>query len=142
MISANEFVDQLKQSEQRFFTGVPCSFFQSAINHVIADPQLEYKIVPNEGAALALAAGAHVAGKKAVVLIQNSGLGNLVNPLTSLNMIYHIPVLLFISGRAYGIPDEPQHEIIGGKMAKLLDAIGIPHPDLPADSLISAKSCR
>jgi phosphonopyruvate decarboxylase len=67
------------------------------------------------------------------VLIQNSGLGNLINPLTSLNLVYRIPALLFVSGRAYGIPDEPQHEVIGKKMASLLDTLEIPHWDLPSD---------
>lgn len=133
MISARDFVHSLKEKDLRFFTGVPCSFFQSAINCVIDDPALRYTIVPNEGAALAAAAGAYLAGAPSVVMIQNSGLGNLINPLTSLNMIYHLPVLLLISGRAYGIPDEPQHEIIGKTMGGLLDVLGIGHEDLPED---------
>lgn len=134
MISAEQFVQCLKKKNVRIFTGVPCSFFQSAINQVIDDPQLHYTIVPNEGAAMAVAAGAHLAGRRAAVMIQNSGLGNLVNPLTSLNMIYRLPVLLFISGRSYGVPDEPQHEIIGKNMGGMLDAMGVPHKDLPAEA--------
>lgn len=131
MISPEEFVNSLKKRRIVRFTGVPCSFFQAAINCVLDDGELRYTMVPNEGSALALAAGACAAGVPTAVLIQNSGFGNLVNPLTSLNMIYKLPVLLFISGRAYGVKDEPQHEIIGKTMGPLLDAIGIKHKDLP-----------
>lgn len=132
MISAPEFVSILKNKKLTSFTGVPCSFFQSAINCVLDDPDLRYVMVPNEGSALALASGSYLAGRPAVVMIQNSGLGNLVNPLTSLNMIYGLPVLIFMSGRAYGVPDEPQHEIIGRTMGALLDAVGVPHADMPS----------
>ncbi|HTL46678.1 MAG TPA: phosphonopyruvate decarboxylase [Verrucomicrobiae bacterium] len=131
MIPALDFVSLLKKNKIRFFTGVPCSFFQSAINCVIADKQLRYTMVPNEGAALAAAAGAYLAGEMPAVMIQNSGFGNLVNPLTSLHMIYKIPALLFISGRAYGVSDEPQHEIVGKTLPSVLDALGVRHQDLP-----------
>jgi len=134
MIGPKDFVEALVSRGVRRFTGVPCSFFQAAVDRVIDDPRLEYTIVPNEGAALALAAGAYLGGTTAAVLIQNSGLGNLINPLTSLNMIYRIPALLFISGRAYGVPDEPQHEVIGRTMGGILDAIGVRRRDLPADT--------
>lgn len=131
MISPKEFVDTLTDKGFLHFTGVPCSFFQAAINCVREDSRLSYTIVPNEGSALALAAGAYLAGKPTVLMIQNSGFGNLVNPLTSLNMIYRIPTLVFMSGRAYGVPDEPQHEIIGKTMGPALDALGVRHADMP-----------
>src|SRR3989338_3730015 len=118
-MTADEFVQALKKKSYRFFTGVPCSFFQAAIHRVIDDRALRYVIVPNEGSGLALAAGSYLAGQLSVVMIQNSGLGNLINPLTSLNMIYKIPALIFISGRAYGVADEPQHEIIGKTMGQV-----------------------
>jgi phosphonopyruvate decarboxylase len=133
MINPQEFVNSLKRSGFHFFTGVPCSFFQSAINCVRADDGLQYLSAVNEGAALALASGAQLAGRGAVVMLQNSGLGNLINPLTSLNMIYNLPVLLFISGRAYGVQDEPQHEIMGKTMGGLLEAMGVCYSDLPQD---------
>ncbi len=133
MIPADDFVKALKQRSFRFFTGVPCSFFQSAINRVIEDPELRYTMVPNEGSALALAAGSYLAGRTAVVMIQNSGFGNLINPLTSLNQIYKLPALILISGRAYGIPDEPQHEIMGRAMSSILDSVGVHYKDLPAE---------
>ncbi len=134
MISPDDFVSALKKRNYKNFTGVPCSFFQAAINRVIDDRDLRYTIVPNEGSALALASGAAMAGSPTVVMIQNSGFGNLVNPLTSLNMIYKIPVLIFMSGRAYGVKDEPQHEIIGKTMGPVLDAMGVKHRDMPLDA--------
>lgn len=134
MLSPDDFVQGLADAGIARFTGVPCSFFQAAINRVLDDPRLTYTIAPNEGSALALASGAELAGSPTAVLIQNSGFGNLLNPLTSLNGIYGIPVLVFMSGRSYGVPDEPQHEIIGRTMVPILDALKIPHADLPSDS--------
>jgi phosphonopyruvate decarboxylase len=134
VIAPAQFVEPLIRRGWRQFTGVPCSFFRAAIDYVIDRPDLRYFTAPNEGSALAMAAGAGMAGKKTALLIQNSGFGNLVNPLTSLNMIYRIPVLVFMSGRAYGVADEPQHEVIGRTMGRLLDALEIPREDLPAEA--------
>ncbi len=140
MIKPSEFVGALKKNGFTRFTGVPCSFFQAAINHVLAQPDLHYTMVPNEGAALALASGSYLAGEPTTLLIQNSGFGNLVNPLTSLNMIYDIPVLIFMSGRAYGVEDEPQHEIIGRTMGPVLGAMGVGFEEMPADLAAFEKS--
>lgn len=131
MLTPKDFLSVLESQGFRRFTGVPCSFFQAAINCVLDSKELEYTLVPNEGSALALASGAYLAGKPTALFIQNSGFGNLVNPLTSLNMIYKIPALVFMSGRAYGVKDEPQHEIIGRTMGPLLDALGVRHEEMP-----------
>ncbi len=140
MISPKDFVEALKERGVSNFTGVPCSFFQAAMNCVIDDAALRYTMVPNEGSALALAAGAYFGGKPTAVLIQNSGLGNLINPLTSLHMIYRLPVLLFVSGRAYGVKDEPQHEIIGKTMGDLLGALEVKYEDMPEEIADFKKS--
>ncbi len=133
MISPEDFTDFLDTKGFRFYTGVPCSYFKHVISLTQNDSRYSYYAAPNEGAALAAAGGAFLAGEGPVVMIQNSGLGNLLNPLTSLSMIYEMPALLLVSGRAYGIPDEPQHEIMGRTMGSLLDSIGIQHWDLPLD---------
>jgi phosphonopyruvate decarboxylase len=138
MISAKQFVANLNRRGIRFFSGVPCSYFTPLVDFLRSAPGNKYCIAPNEGAALALASGAYLGGQKSCVLAQNSGLGNLINPLTSLNLIYDIPVLILISGRAYGIPDEPQHEVMGRCMGDLLKAIGIPFWDLPQTPSASA----
>ena len=133
MISPDQFISHLEGRDFHFYTGVPCSYFNSIIRTLQSNGKSSYVIASNEGSALALASGAFLGGQRPVLMIQNSGLGNLINPLTSLSMIYKIPVLIFVSGRAYGIQDEPQHEIIGRTMGKLLDSIGLLHWDLPTE---------
>jgi phosphonopyruvate decarboxylase len=87
----------------------------------------------SEGEAVAVAAGAWLAGKKTVVMCQNSGLGNAVNPLTSLNFPFRIPTLLVVTWRGQpGIGDEPQHELMGRITDGLLDTMGIPRWPFPA----------
>lgn len=79
-----------------------------------------------------MAAGAWLAGKKTVVMCQNSGLGNAVNPLTSLSLPFRIPTLLVVTWRGQpGIGDEPQHELMGRITGGLLDTMGIPHRPFP-----------
>ncbi|CAJ65001.1 putative phosphonopyruvate decarboxylase [Frankia alni ACN14a] len=105
-------------------TGVPCSYFAGPIEWLSRDKR--YVPAANEGAALAIAAGAALAGSRTAVFAQNSGLGNLINPLASLQMTYDIPVLAFVSLRGWPDPsqDEPQHAVMGQATARLLDALG------------------
>jgi len=69
------------------------------------------------------------------VLLQNSGLGNLVNPLASLCAPYGIPALLLVSMRGHPDPerDEPQHRLMGARTATILDALGVRHAPLPTE---------
>jgi phosphonopyruvate decarboxylase len=84
---------------------------------------------------VAIAAGAWLAGRGAVVMCQNSGLGNTVNPLTSLNHPFRIPSLLIITWRGQpGLKDEPQHALMGEVTSMLLDVIRIPHRAFPGES--------
>ena len=93
MLSANFFINQLSKSGFSFFTGVPCSHLTSIINGVINSNKIKYVGATSEGEAVGIASGAWLAGKKSVVMIQNSGLGNTINPLTSLNYPFKIPIL-------------------------------------------------
>ncbi|GAA0367586.1 phosphonopyruvate decarboxylase [Bacillus horti] len=112
MISTELFGEQLKSLGYQFFTGVPCSSLKYLINYAIND--CEYIAAANEGDAVAIAAGAYTGGQKSVVLMQNSGLANAISPLVSLNHPFRIPVLGFVSLRGEpGVPDEPQHELMG-----------------------------
>ncbi|HEV8015169.1 MAG TPA: thiamine pyrophosphate-binding protein, partial [Stellaceae bacterium] len=99
MITADQFLDRAKERGFDFFTGVPCSFLTPLINRVIGSRQLDYVGAASEGEAVAIAAGAWLAGRKTVVMCQNSGLGNAVNPLTSLNFPFRIPTLLIVTWR-------------------------------------------
>jgi phosphonopyruvate decarboxylase len=135
MLEAGVFCEALKQRGFHFYSTVPCSYFQGALKVLQADPQVRLVTSANEGAALAAASGAALAGVRPVVLLQNSGLGNLVNPLTSLAATYRLPALLVVSWRACPAepPDEPQHRLMGQATPGLLDLLRVPHAELSAD---------
>lgn len=134
MISAGAFLTPTFERGFRFFTGVPCSFLSPLINSVISAPALKYIGAANEGDAVAMAAGAWLAGQKSVVMCQNSGLGNMVNPLTSLNHSFRIPSLLIITWRGQaGLKDEPQHELMGQITHSLLDVMRLEHRPFPKE---------
>ena len=135
MIFADDFLIPARARGFDFFTGVPCSFLTPMINRVISDPETRYVGATSEGEAVAIAAGAHLAGRKTVVMCQNSGLGNAVNPLTSLNFPFRIPTLLIVTWRGQaGLNDEPQHELMGEITQDLLDLMRIPHAAFPSEA--------
>lgn len=138
MIEAGSFLAAARSRGLAFCTGVPCSFLTPFINRVIGDPAMAYVGAASEGEAVAIAAGAWLAGRETAVICQNSGLGNAVNPLTSLNHPFRIPTLLIVTWRAGpGLKDEPQHEVMGAITPQLLDVIRIPHQPFPdEDGLI------
>ncbi|MGW5400097.1 phosphonopyruvate decarboxylase [Streptomyces sp. NPDC003952] len=114
------------------FTGVPCSFLGPVISCLEGEHPDLYSIVNNEGEAVALAVGARLAGRRPVVIMQNSGLGNAVNPLTTLCHTLRLPVLLFVTWRGEpGRPDEPQHELMGRITPGQLSAMEIQYATLP-----------
>lgn len=135
MIQAEEFVEAARNIGFGWYTGVPCSFLTPFINYVINDVQLKYISAANEGDAVAIAAGAAIAGKPAVVMMQNSGLGNAVNPLTSLTYIFRIPLLVICTLRGDRLlQDEPQHELMGQITDKLLETMTVPWEFFPTDA--------
>lgn len=119
MIIAGDLGRVLREHGFNFFTGVPCSFLKSLINY--ANNELNYVAATNEGEAVAIAAGASLGGKRAGVLLQNSGLTNALGPLTSLHHPFQIPLLGFVSLRGEpGVNDEPQHALLGKITEELL----------------------
>jgi len=132
MIKADDFLMPARDAGYDFFTGVPCSFLTEIINRVISDTSLDYVGAASEGEAVAIASGAWLAGRKTVVMCQNSGLGNTVNPITSLNHPFRIPTMMIVTWRGQpGITDEPQHELMGPITPELLDTMRIPHNVFP-----------
>jgi phosphonopyruvate decarboxylase len=124
MLDTKLFGNKMKEMGFNFYSGVPCSFLKYLINFAIND--CDYVMATNEGDAVAISAGAYLAGKKSVVLMQNSGLTNATSPLTSLNYSFKIPVLGFVSLRGEpGISDEPQHELMGPITTGMLDLMEI-----------------
>ena len=141
MISASKFLTEARQRGLDFYTGVPCSFLTPIINRVISDRNTDYVGAASEGEAIAIAAGAWLAGRGTVVMCQNSGLGNTINPLTSLNWPFRIPTLLLVTWRGQpGLKDEPQHELMGEITQQVLDDIRVCHQRFPdEDSQIAAS---
>lgn len=131
MLDPQEFLACLRENTVEFFTGVPDSLlkdFCACITHTQADRHI---ICANEGGAIALALGYHLATRKIpLVYFQNSGLGNAINPLLSLvdDEVYSIPMLLVIGWRGEpGGYDEPQHQKQGRVMLPMLEAMEIPY---------------
>ncbi len=124
MIDADRFCTQLIAHGFTSATGVPCSYLAGPIEWLSREER--YVPAANEGTALAIAAGAALAGSRTAVFAQNSGLGNLINPLASLQMTYDIATLVFVSLRGWPDPsqDEPQHALMGQVTGRLLDALG------------------
>jgi phosphonopyruvate decarboxylase len=131
MIRPERFYKHLSGNGIDFFTGVPDSLLKSVLLHFQQhiDPGKHF-IAANEGLAVALASGYYIStGKLPMVYMQNSGLGNAINPLTSLAdaEVYAIPMLLLIGWRGMpGKKDEPQHAKMGRVTGQLLQALEIP----------------
>ncbi|MFC2072271.1 phosphonopyruvate decarboxylase [Chloroflexota bacterium] len=138
MLSPKLFFELLLEQEIDFFAGIPDSTLKSFCAY-IADHASEcnHIICANEGAAVGLAIGYHLATKKvALIYMQNSGLGNAINPLLSLadREVYSIPVLMVIGWR--GEPerkDEPQHKKQGRIMLAMMEAMEIPYEIMAGD---------
>jgi phosphonopyruvate decarboxylase len=133
MIKVEDFWEELKKRGFVFFSGVPCSIFKETLGFITQNPLVRYIPAPREDIALGVCSGAFLAGKRSAILIQNSGLGHIVNALTSFNLIYKIPLLMFITWRGYEGKDAPEHIVMGKKMTFLLEDIGIAYKVLSAD---------
>ncbi|MFJ5631826.1 phosphonopyruvate decarboxylase [Streptomyces goshikiensis] len=129
MTSAPHFVSALERAGVSLVSGVPCSYFAGPIRLLTDHPRVRYVPAANEGSALAVAAGARLTGEPGAVLAQNSGFGNLVNPLTSLVLPYRIPLLVFVSMRGWPVADagEPQHHWMGKVVPRWLKSLELPH---------------
>lgn len=133
-----DFFEILKQHELEAFYGVPDSLLKNFCAYVTDKVDSAHHIITaNEGNAIAMACGYYLAkARPAVVYMQNSGLGNCVNPLLSLadDEVYNIPLLMMIGMRGEpGVKDEPQHVKQGKVTGALLDSMGIKHSPMPHD---------
>lgn len=142
-ISTEFFFDILKKNNITFFTGVPDSLLKNFCNYIYDNiPDSKHIITANEGNAIALAGGYHLAtNKPGLVYMQNSGVGNAINPLTSLadEEVYSIPLLLVIGWRGEPkLQDEPQHIKQGRITEELLRTLEIPFWILEADTKIDS----
>lgn len=138
MVSVEKFYDTLRNCGIKLFTGVPDSLLKNLCAYITDNSDSFHNIIAaNEGAAVGIAAGHYMAtGEVPVVYMQNSGIGNAVNPLMSLadEKVYSLPILLIIGWRGEpGVHDEPQHVKQGEVTLPLLDAMEIPYVILSDD---------
>lgn len=132
MLDVDKICDCLIRNGVDFFTGVPDSLLKDFCAYITDNVDCNNHIIAaNEGAAVGIAAGHYLStGKLSVVYMQNSGIGNAINPLLSLAdvKVYSIPMLLFIGWRGEpGVKDEPQHKKQGEVTIDLLNAMQIPN---------------
>lgn len=142
-MDAYEFWGSLKKRGLTFFSGVPDSTFHDAYNVMVDDPEIRYVPAVREDVALGIASSSYFVGgpgepsRLGGVIMQNSGVGNLVNPLTSFNLMYQIPAFLLVGWRGYGgAPnDAPEHWIMGDKTPEFFDLLNMPYEILEPNNL-------
>lgn len=147
MISPKFFIDTLKEQNIDFYAGVPDSLLKNICAYITDNLPVDHNIIAaNEGGAMGIAVGYHLAtGKIGCVYMQNSGEGNIINPLASLTdkEVYNIPVLLLIGWRGCpGVHDEPQHVKQGKVTTGLLNTMGINYAILSKNEEGAAKQIR
>ncbi|NVH77342.1 phosphonopyruvate decarboxylase [Paraburkholderia sp. JPY432] len=138
MIEAAQFVEAARERGFDWYAGVPCSYLTPFINYVLQDESLHYVSAANEGDAVALIAGVTLGaknGRRGITMMQNSGLGNAVSPLTSLTWTFRLPQLLIVTWRGQpGVADEPQHALMGPITPAILDTMEIPWETFPTEA--------
>ena len=144
MIRPEFFIEALREKGIDCFAGVPDSLLKNICAYITDHCDAQHNIITaNEGAAVGLAAGHYLAtGKPACVYMQNSGEGNIINPLASLTdpEVYNIPVLLLIGWRGRpGVHDEPQHIKQGKVTTGLLNVMGVNYEVLSKEEDKAAK---
>ena len=147
MVRPEFFVNTLKEYGIDFYAGVPDSLLKNICAYITDNlPDEQNIIAANEGGAMGIAAGYHLAtGKVPVVYMQNSGEGNIINPLASLTdkEVYNIPVFLVIGWRGRpGVHDEPQHVKQGKVTIGLLNTMGINYAILSKDEDSAASQIK
>lgn len=136
MINQEMFLHTLQSEGVNFFTGVPDSYLNGFCDYLLQNVALEKNVIAaNEGNAIAIAAGHFLSTQEIpFVYMQNSGLGNTVNPLVSLvdERVYALPMILLIGWRGEpGTGDWAQHELQGEITLGLLELMHIPYDVLP-----------
>lgn len=127
MLTGPGFAALLRERGFTFAAGVPCSLIEDLISTLQGSDELPYIPAVREDVAVGLAAGAWLAGRRPVVLMQNSGLGTSMNALASMALMYGIPTLLIVTWRGHEGKDAPEHILTGAITPRHLDLLGIPH---------------
>jgi phosphonopyruvate decarboxylase len=114
---------------------VPCSLVGDAIAALEHHRRLPYVPAVREDVSVGMAAGAWMAGRLPMVIMQNSGLGTSLNALVSLSLMYRFPAVLLVTWRGHGGKDAPEHLVMGDISPRLLELIAVPHRVLAAGSV-------
>ena len=130
-MNTKEFWDVMKKHQVTFWSGVPCSWLGGLIDYAISDEEITYTPAPREDIAVGLASSCYFSGGLGGILIQNSGLGNILGPLTSFNLLYKIPIFIVMSLR----DDAPEHLIMGKTTVDILRVLSIPCSPLSSFSI-------
>lgn len=131
MININDFIRSLKKNDLNFVTGVPDSLLKNLCFKFEKQYKRNHIVASNEGAAIAIGIGYHLkTGKIPIIYLQNSGLGNMVNPILSLAhpKVFNIPLLIIMGWRGEKskiLRDEPQHRTQGNLTEKFLKSMNI-----------------
>lgn len=126
MLTSHFVVQKIIEKNFGIWSGVPCSILGDFINYTSQSKNLNYISASNEGESIAINSGLYLGNNKGIAVFQNSGLGNAINPLTSLVAInnIHAPLVMSLRGNHFDYIDEPQHEVMGALSEKLLSEIG------------------
>ena len=125
-MNSSEFLEILKARGITFCAGVPDSTFTNIFQHILDDPDINYVNAVREDVALGIVSAAYFKNEVGAVIMQNSGIGNIVNPLTSFNLMYKIPALIIVGWRGYS-SDAPEHEIMGRKTLDFFNLLEMPY---------------
>ncbi len=128
MIDSADFLSYLSDNDFTFSTGVPCSYFRNLLLALEKDDRFTYLPATREDEAIGIATGYFLGGGRTFLIMQNSGLANIGDAITSLTQLYKIPLLIFVSYRGLE-PDKdfPEHSIMGDVTKPVLDAYQIPY---------------
>ncbi len=128
MIDSADFLSYLSDNGFTFSTGVPCSYFRDLLLALEKDDRFTYLPSTREDEAMGIATGYFLGGGRIFLIMQNSGLANIGDAITSLTQLYKIPLLIFVSYRGLE-PDKdfPEHSIMGDVTKPVLDAYQIPY---------------
>lgn len=121
MVEMLEFKSLLQESKIDYLIGVPCSNFSKMLEFFEKDKEIKLIYVPKENDAIGIQIGLWMAGKRSLIFSQNSGIGNMVNALTSFCHTYSCPFFALISWRGYDGKDAPEHTLMGRITHSILD---------------------
>ncbi|MHA1966412.1 MAG: thiamine pyrophosphate-binding protein [Candidatus Hodarchaeales archaeon] len=137
MIDLSEFLSFIEENFQ-FMCGVPCSYFKDFLAYLSFNETktpLKHILATREDEAIGIASGVSLSGKNALLYMQNSGIGNIGDALTSLAQLYKLPMLILVSYRGLESDNDfPEHSIMGEINEPLLKTLRIPYWDLTIEN--------